>query len=61
MYIFRYLSGDVHFNQSDFIVEGVWENPITGVKERWYLDAADPHNTSGRWINDAGDKYGRKF
>ena len=52
---------DVHLNESDFLVEGWWENKATGKKERWYLDARDSENTAGRWINDAGDRYGKNF
>ena len=40
-------------NPSKYILEVGWDNPVSGVRERWYLDSAETYNFCGRYINDS--------
>jgi len=40
-------------DRSDYILEILWLNVMTGEQETWYLDASNKDNAAGRWVNDA--------
>jgi hypothetical protein len=46
-------------NKSEFILDVIWVDPKTRLKQTWYLDSFDNNNSAGRWGNDAHNtQYG---